>query len=330
VDFPSAELQASQWTLGAIVSNDFLNDFPLAYLNSVPSIYTGKHGSKLCAAILIAIPWFVISGAGLPCRAQGGETAFATLSRTCKLYGSSIDRDCIRANQADFERLYFQGSIPAADKVEIARQLIYSYGSSPSDGAAMREVIQKIDEYKYAAESADAASSVPSEAAAEPSTSAVPATTIVQNIDEYKDAAASADAASSVPSDAAAEPSTSAVPATTIVLNISTPSSRFIRGIPQCTRTQYQSQGASLWLLNSCNVPVTVEFTSDSGHTWGQAAVVNAGSRVELTTFGIGYDPRKDGNVYLFTCPNGSQPVMPNGNAFLPRNYKGEFTCALQ
>ena len=81
--------------------------------------------------------------------------------------------------------------------------------------------------------------------------------------------------------------------------------------------------------MNSCNIAVTVEFTSDSGNTWGQADV-GPSDRTEVRAFGIGYSPRKDGTVYLFTCPKGSQPVLPNGSPFLARNYRGQFTCAEQ
>jgi hypothetical protein len=102
-----------------------------------------------------------------------------------------------------------------------------------------------------------------------------------------------------------------------------------VRGVPQCTRTQYESQGATLWIVNSCSIAVTVELTSDSGNTWGQVDV-GPNNRTAATIFGIGYSPRKDGTVYLFTCPKGSQPVLPNGSPFLSRNYKGQFMCSQQ
>lgn len=118
-------------------------------------------------------------------------------------------------------------------------------------------------------------------------------------------------------------------PAAAITPAGDTPSSHFVSGVPRCTRTEYQYQNATLWIVNSCNIPVTVELTSDSGNTWGQVDVA-PGNRTAATMFGIGYSPRKDGTVYLFTCPKGFQPVLPDGSPFLARNYKGEFTCAQQ
>jgi hypothetical protein len=103
--------------------------------------------------------------------------------------------------------------------------------------------------------------------------------------------------------------------------------SHFIDGIPQCTRTQYESRDASLYVLNTCNTAVTVVMTSDSGNFWGQLDV-SPNSHTAATNLGIGYSPRKDGGVYLFTCPRGSQPVLPNGSAWIPKNYKGQYTCS--
>jgi hypothetical protein len=99
-----------------------------------------------------------------------------------------------------------------------------------------------------------------------------------------------------------------------------------VQPVQQCTRTQYENRGATLWISNSCNIAVTVEFTSDSGNTWGQVDV-NPNSRTAASVFGMGYNPQKDGTVYLFSCPKGSQIALPNGNFFLPRNYKGQFNC---
>jgi hypothetical protein len=104
---------------------------------------------------------------------------------------------------------------------------------------------------------------------------------------------------------------------------------QYVRGLSQCTRTQYENQGGTLWIVNNCNVPVTVQLTSDSGNTWGQVDV-SPNNRAAASMMGMGYNPRKDGTVYLFTCPKGSQPVLPNGSFFLARNYKGQFTCAQQ
>ena len=391
MNFPSAELQAARFALGAVVTNSFskfdlsrqttpegfkrlwrsqnfglsraetdegsTNRFDRMQIWRITNRFPGGYSTivrRLHAVISIALPWFMLSVSVPLCRAQGDAAEFATLSRTCNLYRSSIDAECIRVNQSELEQLYFQGNIPPADKVEIARQLLYSYTASPSDLAALHDVVQKLDEYKHAAALGSSSTETLNTASASTDRTKVynPCSTgklVIWGVlaglnhvpvgatglppgcaDALNIAATpSTDDATSVPPEAGAEPSTGAASAATIGQNTPASSPRFVRGLPQCTRTQYQSQGASLWLLNSCNVPVNVEFTSDSGNTWGQVTVVNAGSRVELTAIGIGYDPRKDGTVYLFTCPSGSQPVMPNGNAIPLRNYKGEFTCAV-
>lgn len=137
------------------------------------------------------------------------------------------------------------------------------------------------------------------------------------------------DDSSSVSSSPGADADTSTDPATATSPNAANSTSRFINGLPNCARTQYKNQNATLWIVNSCKVPVTVELTSDSGNTWGQVDV-SPDNRTAASIFGIGYSPRKDGTVYLFTCPKGSQPVLPNGSPFLARNYKGQFTCAQQ
>jgi len=99
---------------------------------------------------------------------------------------------------------------------------------------------------------------------------------------------------------------------------------RFTHGMGQCTHSEYQP--GRLWIVNSCNTAVAVMFTSDSGNFWGETDV-GAGDRTMVSTMGMGYDPRKDGKVYLFTCPKGSQPVAPDGNVWLSRSYKGEYVC---
>jgi hypothetical protein len=96
--------------------------------------------------------------------------------------------------------------------------------------------------------------------------------------------------------------------------------------VPQCTRTLYDS--GDLWIVNSCNIAVVVEFTSDSGNTWGTTNV-GPSNRVMVESMGF-YDPRKDGTVYLFACPSESTAEMPNGSPWLPGNYKGQYTCAQQ
>jgi hypothetical protein len=100
----------------------------------------------------------------------------------------------------------------------------------------------------------------------------------------------------------------------------------YVRGLNQCTRTQYDASEAALYVVNSCNVPVYVSMTSDSGNFWG-GANIGPGSRDLASTFGMGYDPRKDGTVWLFTCPQGYTPVMPGGSAWMPHNYRGEYYC---
>jgi hypothetical protein len=104
---------------------------------------------------------------------------------------------------------------------------------------------------------------------------------------------------------------------------------QYVQAVQQCARTQYENQGATLWVVNSCNIAITVEFTSDSGNTWGQVDV-GPSHRTAVSTIAMGYSPQKDGTVYLFACPKGSQPVLPNGSYFLARNYKGQFRCAQQ
>ena len=100
----------------------------------------------------------------------------------------------------------------------------------------------------------------------------------------------------------------------------------YVRGLNQCTRTQYESNNAALYVVNNCNVPVYVGMTSDSGNFWG-GANIGPDSRAMVSTFGMGYSPRRDGTVWLFTCPQGDTPVMPGGNASMPNNYRGGYTC---
>ena len=100
----------------------------------------------------------------------------------------------------------------------------------------------------------------------------------------------------------------------------------YVRGLNQCTRTQYDPSVAALYVVNNCNVAVYVGMTSDSGNFWG-ATDVGPNNRAMVTTFGMGYSPRTDGTVWLFTCPHGDTPVMMNGSAWMPHNYRGEYTC---
>jgi hypothetical protein len=100
----------------------------------------------------------------------------------------------------------------------------------------------------------------------------------------------------------------------------------YVRGLNQCTRTQYESNNAALYVVNNCNVAVYVGMTSDSGNFWG-GTNIGPDSRAMVSTFGMGYNPRRDGTVWLFTCPQGDTPVMTNGGAWMPNNYRGEYTC---
>jgi hypothetical protein len=100
----------------------------------------------------------------------------------------------------------------------------------------------------------------------------------------------------------------------------------YVRGLNQCTRTQWDPNVAALYVVNSCNVPVYVGMTSDSGYFWG-GANIGPNSRDLASTFGMGYSPRRDGTVWLFTCPQGDTPAMPGGNLWLPHNYRGEYSC---
>lgn len=91
-------------------------------------------------------------------------------------------------------------------------------------------------------------------------------------------------------------------------------SSHIVEPLSQCTGAQYDA--GTLWIVNSCGVPVTVDLTSDSGNAWGQTDV-SPNSRAMMTTMGIGFNPRRDGEVHLFACPQGSEPAMPGGSFWL-------------
>ncbi len=94
--------------------------------------------------------------------------------------------------------------------------------------------------------------------------------------------------------------------------------------VSQCTRTSYEA--GNLWIVNSCSVPVTVKFTSDSGNTYGQTDI-GADNRAMVSASGVGYEPRRDGDIYTFTCPRGSLPVLPDGSPWIPNNYRGRYHC---
>jgi hypothetical protein len=102
---------------------------------------------------------------------------------------------------------------------------------------------------------------------------------------------------------------------------------RYVSGVPQCTVTQMDPQFSTLWIVNKCNIAVAVMWTSDSGNSWGMVNI-QGGNRAMVSQSGIGYT-RKDGRVYLFTCPINTTPVLPNGNGIWSRTYKGEYTCQM-
>jgi len=109
------------------------------------------------------------------------------------------------------------------------------------------------------------------------------------------------------------------------VRNSPSQGSQYVDGIPpgQCTRDEYTA--GNLWIINRCNKSVTVMWTTDSGNGWGTTDI-GADGRQMVSAAGVGYT-RKDGRVWLFTCPQGAVPVMPNGSEISSTNYKGTFKC---
>jgi hypothetical protein len=99
------------------------------------------------------------------------------------------------------------------------------------------------------------------------------------------------------------------------------------QGVANCTHTLYDAKSANLWIVNTCDIPLTVAMTSASGNISGQRDVA-ANTKAVATSMALGYKPRRDGRVYLFPCPKGYEPVLPNGNPLPARNYKGSFMCA--
>ncbi len=72
---------------------------------------------------------------------------FGQISRQCAFFAQSINAPCVNQYRDKLEYLFFQGSITVPDKMEIGRQLLYAYGSSPADMAAMRSVAHRLSEY---------------------------------------------------------------------------------------------------------------------------------------------------------------------------------------
>lgn len=100
-----------------------------------------------------------------------------------------------------------------------------------------------------------------------------------------------------------------------------TPQVQYVRAIPQCGRTQYV--GSDYFVLNTCNIKVTITVTSD-GPLWG-TAILDPGERQLFSGMGID-SPRKSGVISLYTCPGYATPVTPDGRQ-LTRNYHGAYTC---
>lgn len=103
-----------------------------------------------------------------------------------------------------------------------------------------------------------------------------------------------------------------------------TSTSHIVAGLPQCARAQ--NEGNTLYIVNSCAVPVSVSFTSDGGNIWGKSDDIGPYSRSAVEILGA-YDPHKDGNVHLFTCPKGASPQLLNGSFAIPNTYNGGYRC---
>ena len=98
----------------------------------------------------------------------------------------------------------------------------------------------------------------------------------------------------------------------------------YTRPIPQCAHSQWDQTGATFYIVNSCNIRITVIFDSD-GEMWGETTI-QAGERQAQEINGA-FSPTRQGVVSLFACPNDSQPVMPNGEQIWNRHYHGNYTC---
>lgn len=123
---------------------------------------------------------------------------------------------------------------------------------------------------------------------------------------------------------------TSSTPASQYPNNTSGSQNHLVAGLRQCTSTQWDANVAALYVVNRCNVPVYVGFTSVSGQFWG-GANMGPNSRSLVSTFGMGYDPKRDSTVWLYTCPQYDTPMIPNGtpngSSDMPHNYNGECSC---
>jgi hypothetical protein len=75
------------------------------------------------------------------------STLFHQIGSECSFNATYITAPCVNHYRDKLEYLFFQGNIPLPDKMEIGRQLLYSYGSSPADMAAMRAVAHRLSEY---------------------------------------------------------------------------------------------------------------------------------------------------------------------------------------
>jgi hypothetical protein len=57
---------------------------------------------------------------------------------------------------------------------------------------------------------------------------------------------------------------------------------QLVRGLNQCTRTQYESNNAALYVVNNCNVPVYVGMPSHNGNVSGGTTEQQSAQTAEL------------------------------------------------
>lgn len=88
-----------------------------------------------------------LSAAISPAQATPDSTLFRQIGSECSFHAAYITAPCVNHYRAKLEYLFYQGNITLPDKMEIGRQLIYSYGSSPADMEAVRAVAHRMSEY---------------------------------------------------------------------------------------------------------------------------------------------------------------------------------------
>lgn len=98
----------------------------------------------------------------------------------------------------------------------------------------------------------------------------------------------------------------------------------YTRPIPQCAHYEWDQTGATFYIVNSCNIKITVIFDSD-GQMWGETTI-QPGVRQADEILGA-FNPRQQGVISLFACPNDAQPVMPNGQQIWNTHYHGSYSC---